>query len=129
MGEGSLREAGEEDGGEAGYPSGWEPGEIGKKIHNIAQYFVKAKAHRGGNCCGREKEPGLSGTGSGKREVRPPHPPPPPKVGESLGRDILLARTLTSGALSSPRGGGVLFPIYNRLYWDGSFSAWMDVYT
>ena len=36
-------------GWETGYPRGWEPGEIGNELHNIAESFTIEKAHKGGN--------------------------------------------------------------------------------
>ena len=47
----------------------------GKNYATLAQYFAIGKAHRGGNCYGRGREPGVQGAGSGK--FRPPCSPPP----------------------------------------------------
>ena len=65
MGAGSLREAGEERAGrETGNPRGQEPGEIGNKLRNIAQFFTVEREHKGGNRKGRGRELGVH-TGSG----------------------------------------------------------------
>ena len=61
-----------------GYPKGAGAGRNGKNFATVAQYFALGKAHRGGNCYGRGREPGVQGAGGGK--FRPPCPPPINKV-------------------------------------------------
>ena len=58
QGAGSLREA--------GCPKGVGTGRNGKKFATLAQYFEIGKAHRGGNCYGRGRKPGVQGAGGGK---------------------------------------------------------------
>ena len=58
-----------------GYPKGAGARRNGKNFATLAQYFAIGKAHRGGNCYGREWEPGVQGaeTGSSDPPVPPPH--------------------------------------------------------
>ena len=62
MGVGSLREAGEEGAGSKISKVGWSQ-EKWEKFHNIGTIFSTGKAHRGGNCYGRGREPGVQGAG------------------------------------------------------------------
>ena len=75
MGVGSLREAGGE-GAEGGIPKGVGAGRNGKNFATLARYFAIGKAHRGRNCYGRGREPGVQGAGCGRREVQTPLSPP-----------------------------------------------------
>ena len=59
MREGSLREAGEEGDGGGISMGGGGSGRNGKIFATLAQYFAIGKAHRGGNCYGRGREPGV----------------------------------------------------------------------
>ena len=68
IGAGSLREVGEDGAG---------AGRNGKNFATLAQYFAKGKAHRGGNCYGRGREPRVQGAGGGKFRPTCPLPPPP----------------------------------------------------
>ena len=52
MGLGNLREAEEE---------GTGAGRNGKTFATSAQYFAREKAHRGGNCYGKGRRPGVQG--------------------------------------------------------------------
>ena len=81
MGAGSLREAGEEGAG-GGLFKGGGSLEKWEKFRNIGTIFRNKKAHRGGSCYGRGREPGVQGTGGGK--FRPPCHPPPPFLGANV---------------------------------------------
>ena len=60
-------------GRETGYLKG---AGAGRNFATLAQYFAIGKAHGGGNCYGRRREPGVQGAGGGK--LRSPCAPPPP---------------------------------------------------
>ena len=75
MGEGSLREAGEEGGGGGISKAGGGGGEMGKISQHLAKYFAIGKAHRGGNCYGRGREPGFRVLEAGRSDLSAPLPP------------------------------------------------------